>query len=124
MINYRDQMNSKIITFPRVTTQRERGEWYDPSALQHPAKMSTRLAVHLILQYTKCGDVILDPMAGVGTTLVEAAKLNRNAVGIDIEKKYVEMMKKNTKQNGKLTLWTGVLRLVLRETTGRCLFHS
>lgn len=38
----------------------------------------------LMLMYTKPGDLILDPMVGSGTTLIEAKLLGRNAIGMDI----------------------------------------
>lgn len=37
-----------------------------------------------ILQYTKPGDVVLDPFAGVGTTCKEAQKLGRPYIGIEL----------------------------------------
>ncbi len=39
---------------------------------------------NLILRYSQPGDLVLDPFAGGGTTLVEAKLLNRNVIGIDI----------------------------------------
>jgi len=39
--------------------------------------------------------LILDPMMGGGTTLIEAKCLNRNAIGIDINPEFVELTKKN-----------------------------
>jgi DNA modification methylase len=38
----------------------------------------------LILKYTKPGDVVLDPMAGSGTTCIEALLLGRNCIAVDI----------------------------------------
>ncbi len=38
----------------------------------------------LLQQYTGPGDLVLDPFCGSGVTLVEAVKLNRRAIGIDI----------------------------------------
>ncbi|WP_434731615.1 site-specific DNA-methyltransferase [Thermogladius sp. KZ2Tp1] len=38
----------------------------------------------LILMYTRPGDVVLDPMVGSGTTLIEAKLLGRNSIGVDI----------------------------------------
>lgn len=43
---------------------------------------------------TKRGDTVLDPFAGSGTTLVAALKLKRKAIGIDINKKYVNRIMK------------------------------
>jgi len=34
--------------------------------------------------YTKPGELVLDPMVGGGTTLIEARLLGRNAIGVDI----------------------------------------
>ena len=41
-------------------------------------------AREFISQFTKPGDLILDPFAGGGTSLVEARALGRSAIGIDI----------------------------------------
>jgi len=63
-------------------------------AISHPAKANTRLLEFLVLKYTKPGDVILDPMAGTGSTGVVAALHGRNAVQIEIERKFYEWMEK------------------------------
>jgi len=61
-------------------------------AVAHPAKMNTNLLEFLILNFTKEGDVILDPMAGSGSTGVVAALHGRNAIQVDIEKKFYNWM--------------------------------
>ncbi len=38
----------------------------------------------LMMRYTVPGDLILDPMVGGGTTLIEAKLLGRNSIGVDI----------------------------------------
>jgi hypothetical protein len=38
-----------------------------------------------ITTYTRPGDTVLDPMCGIGTSLVEAVHLDRNAVGVELE---------------------------------------
>ena len=50
-----------------------------------PAKFPPQLPQFFIEHFTSVDDVVLDPMAGSGTTLVEAARLNRQAIGCDID---------------------------------------
>jgi DNA modification methylase len=37
--------------------------------------------------------LVLDPMCGSGSTIVQAVKNNRNFIGIDIEKDYIDIVK-------------------------------
>ena len=48
-----------------------------------------------ILRYTKKNEIVFDPFLGSGTTAYEAESLNRNFIGIDIQKKLVNYVKKN-----------------------------
>jgi DNA modification methylase len=54
----------------------------------HPAIFPTFVAERLLRIFTKEGDLVLDPMAGVGTTSVVAKSLNRNSIGIDLSSQY------------------------------------
>ena len=49
----------------------------------------------LLRRYTKKGEWVLDPFLGSGTTLIEAKRLGRNAVGVELSKKVLELTKKN-----------------------------
>ena len=51
---------------------------------RYPARFSPTFARAAILAFSKPGDWVLDPFAGGGTALVEAAASGRNAIGIDI----------------------------------------
>lgn len=59
----------------------------------HPAKMRPSLARAILKLYGE--SPVLDPMAGVGTTLVEAMLLGMNAVGVEYERKFVDQTNRN-----------------------------
>jgi modification methylase len=58
---------------------------YVPESVKHPARMLPAIAAHAIHAYTQPGDLVLDPMCGIGTTLVEAVHAGRDAFGIEYE---------------------------------------
>jgi len=60
----------------------------------HSTQKPIELLKRVILTSTKEGDVVLDPVAGVGTTGYVAKTLNRNFIMIEINPKYVEGIKK------------------------------
>lgn len=44
----------------------------------------------MMLRYTKAGDVVMDPFVGMGTTLIEAQRLGRHGVGIELQTSVAE----------------------------------
>jgi len=54
------------------------------SLYKYPARFSPAFARAAIEVYSRPNDVVLDPFMGGGTTIVEAIRLGRRAVGADI----------------------------------------
>jgi len=59
----------------------------------HPATFPISLCRKVIELFTHRGELVLDPFVGSGTTLVAAQDTDRNAVGFDLQQKYVELSK-------------------------------
>lgn len=57
----------------------------------HPATFPISLARRAIELFTHKGELVLDPFVGSGTTLVAAQDLDRNAVGFDLQPRYVAL---------------------------------
>ncbi|WP_435593834.1 TRM11 family SAM-dependent methyltransferase [Nocardia sp. bgisy118] len=68
---------------------------YVPDSVKHPAKMFPAIVAHAVATYTRPGDLVLDPMCGIGTTLVEALHLGRRAVGVEYESRWAELARAN-----------------------------
>jgi hypothetical protein len=87
-------VTSVWLTCQHPARDQRRGR-YVPGTRTHPAKMLPALARHAITAYTAPGDLVLDPMCGAGTTLVEAVHAGRHAVGVDIEPRFTTIAAAN-----------------------------
>jgi DNA modification methylase len=76
----------------------------------HPAKMRPILTRAILRIFGE--SPVLDPMAGIGTTLVEAMLLGLNVLGVEYEKAFVERANKNIqhirKAFGKIRLGNAI----------------
>jgi site-specific DNA-methyltransferase (adenine-specific) len=61
---------------------------------KHPTQKPIELLKRIIISSTNENAVILDPFNGSGTTGVVSKILGRNYIGIDIDKKYLDITKK------------------------------
>ena len=65
----------------------------------HPCQLPEELLRRVILASTSAGDLVLDPMAGTGTTLRVAQCLDRKYLGIEQQANYVELIRERLKQS-------------------------
>ena len=63
----------------------------------HPSPKPPQLMEEIIRFFTKENELVLDYFMGVGGTLLGSSLSNRKAVGIDLEKKYIEAYKEANK---------------------------
>jgi modification methylase len=68
---------------------------YLPASTAHPAKMLPSIAATAIARYTEPGDLVADPMCGIGTTLVEAVHLGRDGLGVEYEDRWAQVAAAN-----------------------------
>lgn len=59
-----------------------------PAATRHPTEKPVALMAQLIESSTVRGDLVVDPFAGVGSTLVAAILSGRRAWGVEVEERY------------------------------------
>jgi site-specific DNA-methyltransferase (adenine-specific) len=65
----------------------------------HPTQKPVKLLRRLIEIFTDMGDVVIDPCAGSGTTLLAAAELDRKGYGFEIKKNFCKEAKAKVLKN-------------------------
>lgn len=100
VVLYRDKLpkfnnNGKMI-FNWFEWKRDNSKEYPKI---HPTQKPVGLLKRLIEIFTDEGDVIIDPVAGSGSTLRAAAELNRSAYGFEIKKDFCKAAKEQMLKN-------------------------
>lgn len=90
----RPAASSVWLTGQTCARDQRRGR-YLPGSNAHPAKMLPSIARYLVATYTRPGEVVLDPMCGIGTTVVEAVHLGRSGVGVEYEPRWARLARAN-----------------------------
>ena len=87
--------NSRLINFKKIYTEKypESILFYPRERGLHPTQKPVALFEYLIRTYTDEGDTILDNCAGSGTTGVACINTNRNAILIEKEAKYCDVIR-------------------------------
>lgn len=81
-----------VWTLPLVQGK-ERLHGKDGRAL-HPTQKPEEMLKRIVIASSGKGDLVLDPFLGSGTTAIVAKKLDRNWIGIEKEKKYLDLANK------------------------------
>jgi len=71
----------------------------NPGDLEHPTEKPVSLIAELIKNSSDKGDLVLDPFAGSGSTLVAAEKFGRKYIGIEIAEKFVRLSRQRLKDS-------------------------
>lgn len=69
---------------------------------QHPATYPDKLPYDFIQCFCPPNGIVLDIFMGSGTTALAAISLNRNFLGFDISKEYVDLAKKRIKEESNI----------------------
>lgn len=83
---FHDDWDSLVWDIPNVKANH-------PEKTIHPAQFPIELVERLVVALTDSNhsDIVFDPFMGVGSTLLAAAIHGRRAVGVDKEKRYVDL---------------------------------
>lgn len=86
----------------------KRSVWHinaSPYSEAHFAVMPPKLAEICILAGSRPGDLVLDPFAGAGTTLIVAQQHGRDYLGIELNADYIRLAEKRI-EHVQQNLWT------------------
>ena len=84
-----------------------RGVWEFPSVRandDHEAKFPLELPLRAIRLLTDPNEIVLDCFMGSGTTAIAAIQTNRQYIGIELEKKYVDLARAKIKSGTQIKL--------------------
>lgn len=59
----------------------------------HPTEKPTSLMREIVGLFSNAGEIVLDPFMGSGTTGVACAKLGRKFIGIEIDRRYFDLLR-------------------------------
>lgn len=65
----------------------------------HPNQKNVECLKHMIQLSSNPGEIVFDPFAGSGSTLIAAKELDRNWIGCELDKKYFDICQKRIFEN-------------------------
>ena len=98
-----------------------RRRWFVAEAMSHPAKGHLGLWWEILERYTQPGQTVLDPMAGIGSTLI-GALMGRNVICVEMEPHFVVPMKASwAKMRQQVMLGQTLGQALIIQADARCL---
>ena len=83
---------------------RTRGTWRRPSKINHYCSFPSALVARIIELTTDPDDQVMDPFAGSGIVLAQAAVMGRHYVGFEVNQEYIQGFEETVK-NEVATEW-------------------
>lgn len=74
----------------------KQGQW-GPKVSYHPSPFPEKLVERIVQLASDPGDVVLDPFAGIGTTLAIAEALDRKPLGFELNQEYIDYYKQHVR---------------------------
>ena len=90
------------------------GHMSNAERVGYPTQKPLALLRRVIMASSNKGDVVLDPYAGSGTTLVAAEELNRRWIGIDMSKDAATVFVKRWREHGHDLWGTRPVRVTMK----------
>lgn len=90
-----------------------------PEKTKHPCQFPIELVERCVLALTDENSWVLDPFAGVGSTVIGAIKNNRNGMGIEKEKEYCKIANKRIEDFKEGTLKIRPINKPIHKPTGK-----
>lgn len=107
-----DDWDCKIWDIPNVKSQH-------PEKTIHPCQFPIELVERCVLALTNEDDIVYDPFAGVGSTLIAALKNGRQAYGTELIQEYIDIGKERIKKLSNDELKTRPIYQKIYEPSGK-----
>jgi DNA modification methylase len=107
-----DDWDCKVWDIPNVKSQH-------PEKTQHPCQFPVELVERCVLALTNENDIVYDPFAGVGSSLIAALKNGRQAYGTELMKEYIDIGLERINKLSHDTLKTRPIYQKIYEPTGK-----
>lgn len=99
----REVPDGKVLELDATPGFRGWGHFFTRESVTHPAKMNLNLLRWILETYTEPGEVVLDPMAGTGSTIILASILGRHGIAVELEPRFCDMIRANIELTEKQT---------------------